>query len=72
MYTVAFCYIYCALLACVLTVVALARFFYPLPPKVLRIRDILVQIWIRIRIRGSVPLTNGSESGSDPGSCYRQ
>jgi hypothetical protein len=31
---------------------------------VLRIRDILV----RIRIRGSVPLTNRSES--DSGSCY--
>ena len=37
---------------------------------VLRIRDMLV----RIRIRGSVPLTYGSgfgsDSGSDPGSCY--
>jgi hypothetical protein len=32
----------------------------------LRIRDILV----RIRIRGSVHLTNGSGSRSDSGSCY--
>jgi hypothetical protein len=31
---------------------------------VLRIHDIL--LWIRIRIRGSMPLTNGSGSGSDP------
>jgi hypothetical protein len=36
--------------------------FYP----VLRIRDILV----RIRIRGFVPLTNGSGAGSGSGSCY--
>jgi hypothetical protein len=38
--------------------------FFP----VLRIHDILVWIRIRIWIRGSMPLTNGSESGS--GSCY--
>ncbi len=31
---------------------------------VLRIHDILVWIWIRIWIRGSMPLTDGS------GSCY--
>jgi hypothetical protein len=35
-------------------------------PAVLRIRDILV--WIRIWIRGSMTLTNGSGCGS--GSCY--
>jgi hypothetical protein len=41
---------------------------------VLRIHDILG--WIRIRIRGSMPLTNGSGSGfgsgfgSGSGSCY--
>ncbi len=39
---------------------------------VLRIHDILG--WIRIRIRGSMPLTNGSGSDPDPdpgsGSCY--
>jgi hypothetical protein len=34
--------------------------------SVLRIHDILV--WIRIRIRGSMPLTNGS--GFASGSCY--
>ncbi len=33
---------------------------------VLRIHDILGWIRIRIRIRGPMPLTNGSESGS----CY--
>jgi hypothetical protein len=33
---------------------------------VLRIHDILV--WIRIRIRGSMPLNNGS--GFGPGSCF--
>jgi hypothetical protein len=33
---------------------------------VLRIHDILV--WIRIR--GSMPLTNGSGSGFGSGSCY--
>jgi hypothetical protein len=44
-------------------------------PAVFRIHDILV--WIRIRIRGSMPLTNGSgypDSDPDPdpgsGSCY--
>ncbi len=31
---------------------------------VLGIRDILVRILIQIRIRGSIPLTNGSGSGS--------
>ncbi len=31
---------------------------------VLGIRDILVRIWMRIRILGSVPLTNGSGCGS--------
>jgi hypothetical protein len=41
--------------------------------SVLRIRDILVQI--QIRIRGFVPVTNGSELGSGSvsqryGSCY--
>ncbi len=35
---------------------------------VLRIHDILV--WIRIRIRGSMPLTNGSGSGCGSGSFY--
>ncbi len=35
---------------------------------VFRIYDILG--WIRIRIRGSMPLTNGSGSGSGSGSCY--
>ncbi len=34
----------------------------PDPQPVLRIHDILV--WIRIWIRGSMPLTNGSGSGS--------
>jgi hypothetical protein len=32
-------------------------------PSVLPIHDILV--WIRIRIRGSMPLTNGSGCGSE-------
>ncbi len=32
-----------------------------------RIRDILVGIWMLIRILGSVPLTNGSGCGSDSG-----
>ncbi len=36
---------------------------------VLRIHDILG--WIRIRIRGSMPLTNGSESGFGSGSWIR-
>ncbi len=35
---------------------------------VLRIHDILVRIWIRIR--GSLPLTNGPGSGFWSGSCY--
>jgi hypothetical protein len=35
---------------------------------VLRIHDILG--WIRIWIRGSMPLTNGSGSGCGSGSCY--
>ncbi len=38
----------------------------PLKISVLRIHDILV--WIRIRIRGSMPLTNGS--GCESGSFY--
>ncbi len=37
---------------------------------VLRIHDILVWIRIRIWIRGSMPLTNGSGSGCGSGSCY--
>ncbi len=37
---------------------------YPMSKAVLRIHDILVWIRIRIQIRGSMPLTNGS------GSCY--
>jgi hypothetical protein len=36
--------------------------------SVFRIHDILV--WIRIRIRGSVPLTNGSGSRFVSGSCF--
>ncbi len=40
------------------------RRMLPPPPAELRIRGILA----RIRINGSVPLTNGSRSGS--GSCY--
>jgi hypothetical protein len=42
--------------------------FYDVVPysPVLLIRDILM--WIRIRIPGSMPLTNGSVFGS--GSCY--
>ncbi len=49
------------------------HFFHKLPPSpsslthfypVLRIRDILVRIRMRILILGSVPLTNGSGSGS--------
>ncbi len=42
--------------------VSLAVFFVPVP--MLRIHDILVWTWIR----GSMPLTNGSQFGS--GSCY--
>ncbi len=38
-------------------------------PAVLRIHDILG--WIRIRIRGSMPLTNGSGSGFGSGSWIR-
>ncbi len=40
--------------------------------SVLRIHDILVWIRIRIRVRGSMPLTNGSGFGSwcEPGSFY--
>ncbi len=41
------------------------KYAYSLQP-VLRIHDILVWIRIRIWIRGSMPLTNGSGSGS----CY--
>jgi hypothetical protein len=37
---------------------------------VLRIHDILVWIRIRIWIRGSIPLTNGSGSGCGSGSFY--
>jgi hypothetical protein len=37
---------------------------------VLRIHDILGWIRIRIWIRGSMPLTNGSGSGCGSGSCY--
>jgi hypothetical protein len=37
---------------------------------VLRIHDILVWIRIRMRIRGSMPLTNGSGFGSGCGSFY--
>jgi hypothetical protein len=36
--------------------------------SVLRIHDILVRIWIRIR--GSMPLTNGFGSGCGSGSFY--
>ncbi len=48
------------------THVAQVQVNYPLFDTVFRIHDILV--WIRIRIRGSMPLTNGSGFGS--GACY--
>jgi hypothetical protein len=38
--------------------------------SVLRIHDILGWIRIRIRILGSMPLTNGSGFGTGSGSCY--
>ncbi len=38
--------------------------------SVFRIHDILVRIRIRIWIRGSMPLTNGSGYGFGSGSCY--
>jgi hypothetical protein len=38
--------------------------FFLLFSAVLRIHDVLVWIQIRIRIRGSMPLTNGSGFGS--------
>ncbi len=39
-----------------------------IPKAVFRIHEILG--WIRIRIRGSMPLTSGSGSGFGSGSCY--
>ncbi len=35
-----------------------------------RLSTWILDILVRIRIRGSVPLTNGSGFGSDSGSCY--